>query len=364
MRTVRILLGSLAVFVVVEFLVFHTRLYTLVLSPESSTGILELRLENETRRPVADRNQVLIIGDSRMGGFFPRYADQIRPALRYTFATIATPGTTPRCWYYMLRDVDPSARRYAAIVIGVNDYDDAETWDNHADYISDLHYLIARLRLRDLVEFSSSYHDPSLKWESARGILVRGLVYKTDFQDFLRNPLARIESASLARRESAGWYRDYAGTTDSVKDVRIDWTTRTLDTPPTFTPAQRSAFQGQFLDDRAPQTGRRSAYLKRWFGRIHDLYRNSGTRIIFVRLPRGPFVRPDPPPFNPHSSVRDLAAFPEVILDDEHYFDSLEHPELFMDTMHLNGPGSAEFSRMLMRHVQELLGPPHTTNAL
>jgi hypothetical protein len=356
MHLARILLGSVVGFFFVEILLFHTNLYPSILSTNSSTGVLETFLYNERRRIVTDRNQVLAIGDSRMG-FFPRYANELKPETGYTFATIATSGTTPRCWFYMLRDADPTRRRYAAIVIAVDDYEDLETWENYADRALDLRYLIARLRWSDLVEFSGSHDDPSLRMQAARGILLNGLVYKADFQNFLLHPVARIKEVKLSRRESHNWFYDYVGPPNNVKGVTIDWVARQVNTPPNFDPGLKAEFRLRFLDPRAPEQGRHSAYLKYWFGKIYDLYRGSGTRLVFIRLPRGPFIRPDQPALNPHSSVRELAARPGVILSPEHFFDPLETPELFMDPYHMNGPGCAEFSRMLGRHLRDLLGP-------
>jgi len=360
MRAARILAGSLLAFLLVEFLIFDTNLYVSVLRTDSSTGMLETYLHNERRRKVTDRNQVLAIGDSRMG-FFPRYADKLGN-LPYTFATIATPGSTPRCWYYMFRAVDPTARRYSAVIIPVENYDDAETWEDHANRILDLHYLIARLRWTDIPEFSLSFHDRELKWRTAFSVLLKGSIYKTDLQDFLRSPKHRLKDVRQARRDSHNWFYDYVGTTDDVTGVSIDWTKHTLTVPASFSADKKSLFQGRMLDPQPPDQGRRSAYLKYWFGKIYDYYRGSGTRIIIVRLPRGPFVRPDGPPVNLHSSVRELAAKPDVILDDEHYFDNLERPEFFFDAMHLNAPGSAEFSRALARRVSELLSSPPVQN--
>ncbi|MGD1091693.1 MAG: hypothetical protein ABSB35_06820 [Bryobacteraceae bacterium] len=205
LRTTRILLFTLCGFFAVETLIFDTDFYAAMINPDSSTGYLEERLRNEIKRNVTDRRQVLTIGDSRMG-FYPKVANEMKPGTGYTYASIATAGTTARCWYYMLRSVDPTARRYAAIVIGMNDYEDAETWANNADYITDLRYLIARLRWSDLVEFSTSFQDPALKWQAARGILLKGLVYQTDVQDFLRNPSARLRFAKQADRDSKDWY--------------------------------------------------------------------------------------------------------------------------------------------------------------
>ena len=355
MRPAPVLLGSLLGFFLIETLVFHTGFYASILYPDSSAGGVEALLGNEKRRIAGDRKQVLAIGDSRMQGFLPRYANELKPETGYTFATIALGGTTPRVWYYMLRDVDPSRRRYAAILLPVEDYDDAETWEDHANRATDLYYLIPLLRWSDLWEFSRSYRGASLRWDAARGILLKGFIYKTDFQDFLRNPVARVRYAGLVRRESAGWYYGYVGVPGDVAGVAIDWKARTVTAPSNFTPAQTRQFQIHFLDIPPPPSGRRSAYLKYWFGKIYDLYRGSGTRIIIIRLPRGPFVRPDQPPFNPRSSVRELAARPGVILDREHFFDSLERPELFQDPAHFNARGSAEFSPMLARRVRQLL---------
>jgi hypothetical protein len=360
MRPARLLLGTVFGFLLVETLVFHTSLYPSMLATNSSAGVLETFLYNERHRTAEDRNQVLAIGDSRMG-FFPRYANALKPELGYTFATISTPGTTARCWYYMLRDVDPTRRRYAALIVPLYDYDDEETWEDFADRATDLHYLIARLRWSDLAEFSGSHHEPALQWQAARGILLNGFVYKADFQDFLLHPVARWKEVRLSRRDSHMWFYDYVGPTATVKGIGVDWQRGQVTAPLGTDPEMIRLFQTRYLEPRPPELGRRSAYLKYWLGKICDLYRGSGTRIIFIRLPRGPFLRPDQPPPNPHSSVRELASRPEVIVSPEHFFDALENPELFHDPYHLNSPGAAEFSRMLARHVRELLGEPRAS---
>jgi hypothetical protein len=354
MRPIRLLSECVLGFFLVEALVFHSSLYPSILKTSSSTGVLETFLYNERHRNVTDRNQVLAIGDSRMG-FLPRYANEMRAEIGYTFATIATPGTTPRCWYYMLRDADPSRRRYAALVIPVYDYDDEETWEDLADRATDLHYLIARLRWTDLAEFSGSYHDSELKWQAVRGILLNGFVYKADLQDFLLHPVSRIQEAARSRRDSHIWFYDYVGPRNDVKGITIDWKKGQVNAPPNTDPALKEEFRIRFLVPRPQDRGRHSAYLKYWFGKIREFYRGSGTRIIFIRLPRGPFLGPDQPPPNPHSSVRELAASPGVILSPEHFFDALETPDKFVDPYHLNAAGATEFSQMLGRHVKQLL---------
>jgi hypothetical protein len=288
----------------------------------------------------------------------PRLSNELTPETGYTFGTIAVAGATPRSSYYMLRDADPTARLYRAIVIAVETYDDADTLEDNADRDEDLSYVIARLRLSDLWEFTHSYHDPKLQWKAARAIQFKGLVHKRDFEDFLLHPASRLRNAKRAHRDSFAWFYNFVGTRESIANFHVDWGGKTLNAPPGADPELVRKLTFRLLDPLPPATGEKGRYLKYWLGKTYERYRDSPTRLIFLRLPRGGFVRPDQPHQNPHSSVRELAAQPNVTLIDEHFFDSLEKPELFSDDLHLNGPGMDRFSIMLTREVSRILGPP------
>jgi lysophospholipase L1-like esterase len=80
--------------------------------------------------------------------------------------------------------------------------------------------------------------------------------------------------------------------------------------------------------------------------------------VILFRLPRGPITRPPYLVKKLTSSVRELASLPNVVLVNEHFFDDLEHPELFKDAMHLNRAGVGRFSEMMADEVARILGPP------
>ena len=356
MRAAPVLLATVITFAAIEGAVFHTGLYPWFLNPNTSTGDLETTLREERDRP-KNGPQVLGIGDSRMV-LLARISNQHTPETGYTFGTIATAGTSARTWYYMLRDIDPTAREYRAIVFGMESYDDADKGRNLADNIEDLSYIIARLRLSDLWEFSRSYDSPELQQKAARGILLKGLVFKRDFEDLLLNPTRSIYVARMAHLHSFTWHYEYNGPPESLAAFQVDWKTRTLSAPPNADPQLVQHLQDRLLADLPPETGDQGRFLKHWLGKIYDRYRGSPTRLIFLRLPRAGFVRPDQPRYNPHSSVRDLAAEPNVTLIDEHFFDSLERPDLFHDELHLNGPGMIPFSVMLTQEVSRILGPP------
>lgn len=352
------LLAAILCFAALEGLLFHTKFYASIVEPDSTTGFMELQLRNEIRRPKLDRNQVLAVGHSRMA-LLPRVVNEARPGTGYTFATIGLGGTTPRSWYYSLRAVDPTAHNYAAIVIPTDDFNEPDMYDYQSEREADLHYLIARLGLRDLWEFPSSFRSIKYKWVTFRGIILKGFVYKRDFLEFLDHPRERIAKAHYYARDSAGWYYGYGGEDRNLAGIQIDWRHKTVHLPDRVPEAQRKRIEGLLFPARPPDEGLETAYLRYWYGKIIDYYRGSGTKLIFMRVPRAPTSPPDPAP-KLNSAIRQIASEPNVVVLDEHLFDQLEHPDLFWDAWHLNRPGMEAFSRVLATEVRRVLGPPQS----
>jgi len=350
------MLATIAFFASFEGILFHTGLYSSIVEPDSSTGYMELQLRNEIRRPKPDRNQVLAVGHSRMA-LLPRVVNEEKPGTGYTFATIALGGGTPRMWYYALRAVDPDARNYAAIVIPEDDYNEPDSYDYQSERESDLHYLLARLELRDLGEFPWTYRNKKVQWQIVRGMILKGTVYKRDFLEFLDHPAARIAKAHYYASDSAGWYYGFRGSETSLAGLKIDWGRRTMHFPSSIPEDQRKAIREVVFSDLPRDQGRETAYLRYWYGRIIGRYRGSGTKLIFLRVPRAPEPPPDPAP-KMNSAIRQVASQPDVIVLDERLFNPLEHPDLFEDGMHLNGAGREQFSLILAAEVHRVLGPP------
>ena len=74
MRAIGRLAAGLLLYALFEGALFHTGFYSSILDPSSSTGTLETLVRNEQNRAMADHNQVLCVGDSRMG-ILPRMAN-------------------------------------------------------------------------------------------------------------------------------------------------------------------------------------------------------------------------------------------------------------------------------------------------
>lgn len=236
------ILAIIAFFAAFEGILFHSGLYSLFVEPDSTTGFMEMHLRNEIRRPKPNRNQVLAVGHSRMA-LLPRVANEASPGTGYTFATIGLGGTSPRTWYYELRAVDPNARNYAAIVIPSDDYNEPDSFDYQSERESDVHYLIARLTLRDLFEFPWTYRRKSLQWTIVREMILQGTVYKRDFLEFLDHPAARIAKARYSARDSAGWLYGYGGIDKSLAGLQIDWQHKTMQFPDRISENERKEIE-------------------------------------------------------------------------------------------------------------------------
>jgi hypothetical protein len=349
-------LAAVFFYAALEGLIFHSGLYARVIEPDSTTGFMETQIQNEISRPKTDKNQVLAVGHSRQA-MLPRIANDRKPPTGYTFATIGLGGTTPRTWYYALRAVDPHAHNYAAILIPEDDYDEPDKWEDQSERESDLHYLVARLKLRDLADFPWTYPTIKERWTAFEGIILKGTVYRQDFQQFLDHPLARIAKAEYYRHDSAGWYYGYGGDARTLAGTEIDWTHKTARFPASFGEADQKRMTDELFSDQPPDQGHEVAYRLFWYSRIVDYYQGSGTKLFFLRVPRAPVSPPEVPP-KPNSAVRQLAGKPGVVVLDEHLLDPLEQPDRFMDAMHLNREGQIEFSEIVAAEVEKALGPP------
>ena len=344
--------------VALDALLFHTALYPAILDPDSSTGLFELILRREQKAQArGDPDLVATLGNSRFA-FSPKVLDQSGLNRPYRLRAAGIAGSNARVWYYMLRDLDPARRRYRAVVLAVDDYDDEDRGGDPADDVRELHYVIARLRFADALTFAGSFDDRQFQWEALRGVILKGIVFQEDIRAFLAHPAHRIQYVQLCNRNYAAWTYDFLDTTRNMVGLKIDWDTLKVTFPPSADDDQRGSVNSFLAHRPDAQTGRLAAYRRTWLGRIIDLYRGSGTKIIFLRLPRGPIPRPDGLSVKLTSSIREMASRPNVMLADEHAFDSLEHPELFRDGMHLNREGTERFSVLLEREISRLLGPP------
>ena len=354
MRWARAIVFAFAGLCALDALLFRTGLYPAILEPDSSAGTFELILRREQQaQPWYGRNLVVTMGDSRFA-YYPRVANEQTAATGFAFRHAGVAGTDARTWYYMLRDLDPNRDGYRAIVIGVDDYDDEDGAYDIGDDLATLHYVAARLRVTDIIPFALSFEDSTARWQAFRGSLLKGIVFQRDILAFLSHPAKRFADVALNNRGFEEWTYGFVDTDKNVVGLKIDWTTFTATIPPGNEPL-RDQVTRFVLYRPSPQTGRHAAFRRKWFGRLMDRYRGTATKVVFVRLPRGPIPRPDNLVQKKSSSIREFAARPGVLLLDEHAFDALETPELFKDAFHLNNAGCSRLSVKMAQEVSRLL---------
>ena len=282
---------TLAMFWGLDLAVFHTRLYRSIIEPDSTTGDIESRLDNEVLRATGDRNQVLAVGNSRMA-LNPRVANALIHETGYTFASISVGGTMPRCWYYQLRAADPTAHRYAAVIIPSDDYEEPDEFDNPVTRPVDLNYMLAEVRISDLPEFAGSFGTWNTRYAMARSILLKGFAYRRDFEELLLHPVKRFEDVRQSDENSASWDYTFDGEDDNLAGLIVDWDKRVVHFPDRVPAPVRERVRSDLLRRRPPQTGVTTRYCRYWYGRILDYYRGSGTKVIFLQIPRWPLPIP------------------------------------------------------------------------
>ena len=349
--------ASLLVVFLLDAAAFRTAVYGQYLEPESYAGSFELKLHEEQTRRVRARNRVVVLGDSSIAeGFSAPLANRAANDNDWFFTNAAVPGATLRTWFYLLRDLDPEAKRYNVVVLPLQDYLDEDgiyppALDDEADRDIDLNRLIVRLRFKDIFDFPFTYREFNQKLWALRGTAFKGIANRRDLRDFFRGPLRRIEKANFFRDHQREWLDAYAGNPGSLTGLQYDDATNTLTFPPALSMETRSALAEQIQPMRLRVEGRRRAYRKEWIGRIVDHYRNSKAVLIFACVPIRPIhlavnVQPQGTPIVVQEVQRGNAA-----AIDQHAFADLEAPETFFDAYHMNSRGRAEFSPRLAKEV-------------
>jgi hypothetical protein len=352
-RVGAILLAAAGVWTL-DALVFRTWVYGSVLEPDSSTGTFELILRREQFAQARyGPNLILTMGDSRFA-YYPREANWLQAETGFSFRHAGVAGTDARAWCYMVRDLDPTRRRYRAVVIGVDDYDDEDGAYDIGDDLATMHYVALRLRMTDVVPFALSFNAPVRKWEAFRGSVLKGVILQRDVLALLTHPAKRMAAVELNARGFEEWTYDYVDTKRNVAGLAIDWRSFAATIPP-GNAELKDQMERFVLKRPEPQTGKRAAFRRQWFGQMLDYYRGTGTKVVFVRLPRGPIPHPDGMVKKLTCTIRDFGARPGVVLVNEHAFESLERPELFKDAFHLNDTGDSLLSAMLAREVSRVM---------
>ncbi len=352
--TAAVLAAAFAIFALVDVLAFRTGLYRSALDPASSTGSFEWAIRENVAFRSDPARDVLVIGDSRIySGLDPAIASKAGGGLRFLNAGV--PGTTPRCWPFFVRAIDPRAKRFHAVVIPVDTYGDDDgaigSLDGD-DRPMDLRYVVFQTRLTDLPKLAGSFSDPRERVENGIDLFWRGTELRDDVQALIAAPRERF--AAIARASASPAYEPLSAhpRDETLAGLRANFRAGSLEYPPGLDDDRRSAIATQVL--RVPRPSASYAlYRLQWLEPIAARYRAAGIPVFFVRIPTRPVHRSSAP--ETPGSLLEIARSQGATLIPAAAYLALERPALFADEDHLNRAGSALFSARLGRDVAAAL---------
>jgi hypothetical protein len=341
-----LLLGIIA-FICIDGAVFHSGLYVSILAPSSYAGRIWRMTRAEKNRASSGLKEVLVLGDSRIAeGFSAALANELGSAAGIKFVSLAEPAASANTWYYMVREVDPTTGRYAAIVVpyGIG-YE-----PNSADPLR-ISMIAPLLRYTDCFHFASGFQRWSGRFRAFIACILRGSAYQDDVVDFLADPMERMTSIRQADKMHSA--REYKGRNYDLVGTSYDVATGQVKFAPKLTEAQRLAFRKSLIQPSQSDTEYSLKQQRDWIPRIMDRYSHTPTAIVLTPLPRGPFLE-----LGGFSRGYE-SVLPRSVIQRTSFaipgrtFDFLEQPEYYFDAFHLNAKGRQKFTDTL---VAELLG--------
>jgi hypothetical protein len=356
----RLLAIALLAVVVWDAVMFRSGFYMRMLEPQSLAGSTRNAVHVIEGTVLPDRRNVLVIGNSRIGeALAPDLADATTKGSGLHFVNGFIAGSDLRVWYYLLREVDPEARRFSAVVLAVP-LDPAEMLGTMADNVVDIGYLEPLLRLRDAGIFPASFDDSALRRRALRSILLPAQPLHGDIAAFLKAPLQRIRNARDNDNNHLSDLKVYRGRGAALPDLPID--------PQTLLPARWDGMDEsmrktltenyfRWLHVSPPPTviDSNQRYFRDWLTRIAAPYRANGIPVILIEVPRGPWHGTQTPVPKPGGTIAALIQAGLVSALPGDTFVDLEQPHNFFDAEHMNRAGRERFTPRLAQRIAAIL---------
>lgn len=331
-----------------ESLIYRSGFYYRHLAePHSNAGAVVMRLGLAERQARAGMPTVLVFGDSRIGeGFSKPLAEAAAPG--FNFISVGLPGSTPRAWYYLLRELVRRDLPFDIVVIGLLYQETMPTWP---DWPLDPAFMAPLVDGRDMRVFPAGFSDAKVRWRAQQSIWLPALLMQKDTQALLSDPRARWR----ALQGKSWWFdniSDYQGNPNRMPDLEFsadgavrDWGAASAE--------QKALIERHQNDLKRPPSAAVDAFSQHWLEQVLGLVRARGARLVIYPLPRGPYPQwLGPPQTSP--ALTALAAEPDVTLLPADYMAGLEAPQYFFDALHANQAGRRITSERVAAAVRDL----------
>jgi len=354
---------SFLVFGVLDNAIYRSGLYAQVSSATSVAGMFAAVARWRIPTEPSGKREVLILGHSKIeAALSEKLFERGNPDSHLKLVFGSSAGTTEKMWFYLLKHIDPEQRRYAAIVIPIDSYRTPPLDIDAENQIDVAQCLAPMLDAHEWWDLIGTYTNPDVRAKVILGALVSSHLYALDLQDLLRHPVERYDALAFAKATRHTFLYDWDGFDGDLETLEIDVATAKI----THAPPQLDSFrraEAEFRFRPLPSqlvgtwTQRYHAFRLEWFTRIVSLYARSSTKLVFVQVPRWPFLMPGTTPIDGAPDLRDfITPSTSVTVLDAAEFEDLETPHYFYDVLHVNKLAREVFTARMAKDLRSLLG--------
>ncbi|MEW6342888.1 MAG: hypothetical protein AB1704_19690 [Pseudomonadota bacterium] len=338
------LLIATIILVAFNSIIFKVTNYYYWVKPDSTMGLIVQTRDSVLHQLVAGKKNIIVMGDSRVSeGFSAAVANKVSNRTDINFIEAGIPGTSPRVWYYFLKNVDPDRKLFSGVVLMVHDYDDYHNDTDFSNFSLDLKYLLPITDFRDTFTIANSFSGFHNKIDALGTLMTPIVTASDDLYDFFASPDKRISDAQSWHEHFYQWSYSYAGSTSAVPTLdaahfyNFDFTTQKWNSGEI---SQMQRYISFMLGEINPVDPELTAqYRNQWYGGIAAAYSAAKVPVMIFQIPRGPYEQYDQRTFRTDGSLRDLQAAGRLTLLDQRAFELIEKPENFHDALHVNQRG-------------------------
>jgi len=351
-RVFALILATIALPLILDQVVFRG-VYLWFLEPESTAGLTLLARSVQSANYVPGKKNVLILGDSRIGeGFSARIANEIGTPHGFNFIGLGLPGTSPRVWHYVLRDLDPQRINYHAIFMMAATLRDDDTYEDFLNRSIDTAYIAPLFDWTDILSYPQSFSDPKAAQSATNAVAFPSATYKSDVLGFVKAPIKRVKKVYQWRTDYPSWLTAYPGRTEKLPPVKAPFASNRVLAQ--LNGSSKSALEEYFqlYQNAKPQPAEHMfAYRSKWFGQIAQQYAATAVSVGVFLIPRGPYHAALNKPAEADGSLKLMERKGGIRLVDTSVSLPLEVPEFFFDHLHMNAEGRKAFSQNLAEAI-------------
>jgi len=349
---------AVLLFIFIDEAAFRTGWYQAKVSVFSSSPSTLLTMSRwEQSHVTPGMREIAIIGNSQLDeAFYPPAFTQQNPNFPYHIVRLTAPGTWPRSWYYLLKSLDPTRRRFKEILVSSDGYKVIQDYRPLPDDFQEAVNILPLVPISDWLEFIESYPGWQNRLKIATILLFPSHAYAADIQDVILHPKIRLSEYGDAydKYHFQPWKFEINDSVNvSLAGFAMDpKTCKVLAMPlddPSIEGGLLAATTNFYNHDQREENERRNAdFDVFWYTKILQMYQGSPTKIIFLQVPNmpAPFCNMAPLPDAP--DIRDeLPKMPNLSFLDPVMFAKLNQPQYFRDEIHLNLQGQSLFTAEL-----------------